>query len=360
LALPLRRIGHEALLRRHPQPPRVPGRRGGGEEIALAARAGVRTFMPPAAIAGILFQVLAGPSVTADLDGSGVPSTARLVSSARGVELEVADGRGTRVASTLLPLDPSRISSAALSTGPLGSAGALVEVAYPGRPGTTCRRIYRFREASLSPLPLRGPSGVLRECDDAGWVSRWERPVLDAPALWVRERSLATADGLERDVEAYAFAGFDLAIVPERSRPDIRGVAIPAWPDPVFYPRNDLLQTLFPRADVARLRSRPRLRIVSNQVEHRFDLRVLRRGEELVFPVCRAARTGEDEVLLTGEARGRTVRVRVKLGGTEEKSPVEVAAEGLGPDVDGYYVPVLRYREGGFELYPTAEDELAL
>jgi hypothetical protein len=247
-----------------------------------------------------------------------------------------------------------------LATGSLGSAGALLEVAFPRRPGTTCRQIFRFRETSLSALPLRGPAGVLPECDDAAWVSRWERPASDAPALWVRERSRATADGPERDVEAYAFAGFDLAIVPERSRHEIRGVAIPPWPDPVYYPRSELLETLFPRTDVARLRSRPRVRIVASQLEHRFELRVLARGEEHVFPICRAARTGEDEVLLTGEASGRTLRARVKLGGTEEKSPVEAAVQGLGPEVDGFYVPVLRFREGGFELYPTAEDELAL
>src|SRR5262252_1476376 len=123
LALPLRRVDQQAVLRRHSQPHRLPGRRGGGEEDALAARSGVRTFVPPAAIAGVLFQVLSGASVTADLDGSGAPSTARLASNARGVELEIADGRGTRTAAALLPLDPSRISSAVLATGSLGSAG---------------------------------------------------------------------------------------------------------------------------------------------------------------------------------------------------------------------------------------------
>jgi hypothetical protein len=320
----------------------------------------VRAFAPSAAIAGALLQILPGASVTGDLDGSGVPSTARVVAAGRAAEVEISDVSGRRLAASPLALAAERASSAALSTGSLGSAGALLEVAYPGGPGITCRRVFRFREGRLAALPIRGPAGPLPDCDDAAWVSRWEKPVSDAPAVWVRERSLATPEGMERDVETYAFAGFELALDAPSSRREIRGVPIPAWPVVVFYPRPELSQTLYSRLDVARLRSRPRVRIVASQAEHRFDVRVVRGSEEMVFPVCRAVRSGEDEVRLTAEAGGRTVRVRLEMGGAGEKLPVEAGVGGVGPDVDGFYVPVTRFHGEALQVYPSAEDELAV
>ena len=319
----------------------------------------MRAFAPSAVIAGVLLQLLPGASVTGDLDGSGARSTARVVSVPGGTQLEISDASGRRVASAPLAIPTEHAASARLSLGPLGSTGALLEVASPGDAGRTCRSILRFRDGHVAALPIRGPDGVLPDCDDAAWVSRWQKIAPDAPALWVRERSRTTADGPERDVEAYTFAGFELAFAPANSRREIRGVAIPGWPDIVFYPRPDLSETLYSRIEVARLRSRPTLRIVASPADHRFEVRILRGSEELVFPVCRATRGLEDEVFLTAEAGGRTVRVRVTLGGIDEKLPTEAGLAGLGRDADGYYVPVVRLRGGALQLYPSAEDELA-
>jgi hypothetical protein len=180
---------------------------------------------------------------------------------------------------------------AARSSGALGSAGALLEVSYPGTEGRTCRGVWRFREGRLARLPVRGPEGPLPDCLEPGWSYRWERPDQKAPALYVRERSLATPDGVANDVEVYVFTGFELAFTPASSHREIRGVPIPPWPDVVFYPRMALEDTLSSRFGLSRLRELPRLRILASQADRLFELRIEDpSGRTQTFPVCRATR----------------------------------------------------------------------
>jgi hypothetical protein len=322
-------------------------------------------FALPLAIAGViglLPQVAAGASVTADFDGSGSAESARLAVSGVATELEITDASGRRIAHARLPVPPSRADAVAFSVGALGSAGALLEVVYPGPDGRTCRGVWRFREGRLTQLPVRGPEGPLPECPGADWTYRWERPDPKAPALYVRDRSQATPEGVARDVEAYAFSGFELAFAPEMSHRDVRGVAIPDWPDVVFYPRAPLEETLPLRFELSRLRSVPRLRIVASQAEHRFELRLDEpSGRTRIFPVCAATRDRSgNEVHLTGEAEGRTVRATIELGGRDETLPVEAVLLGLGPPLDDFYLPVLRREAGALRVYPSAEDEIAV
>jgi hypothetical protein len=317
------------------------------------------------ALAGLTALLQAAPpppSLSADLDGSGASETARVIVSGDATELEIADASGRRIARAPLPLPASRADMAALSSGALGSAGALLEVSYPGTEGRTCRGVWRFREGRLARLPVRGPEGPLPDCLEPGWSYRWERPDQKAPALYVRERSLATPDGVANDVEVYVFTGFELAFTPASSHREIRGVPIPPWPDVVFYPRMALEDTLSSRFGLSRLRELPRLRILASQADRLFELRIEDpSGGTQTFPVCRATRgPAEREVHLIAEGEGRTLRVRVALGGLDPMVPVEAAVLGLGAPSDGFYVPVLRHEPDALRVYPSAEDEIAV
>lgn len=178
----------------------------------------------------------------------------------------------------------------------------------------------------------------------------------------MRERVFATPEGMARDVQAYAFSGFELAFAPERSHRDIRGVAIPAWPDVLFYPRALLEEALFSRYGLSRLRSAPRLHFVTSQAEWKFDLRVEDPdGRTDTLRVCAVTRgPAEHELRLTAEAEGRTARVTIGLGGLDEMFPVEAAVAGLGASIDNFYLPVLRRESGALRIYPSAEDEIAV
>lgn len=306
----------------------------------------------------------AGPtrSLTADFDGGGGAETARVTVSGAATDLEIADASGRTVAREPLSVPPSAAGAIAFSAGALGSAGTLLEVEYPSAQGVRCRSVWRFREGRLMRLPVRGPGGILPECVGADWTYRWQRLDPKAPSLYVRERAFATPEGTARDVEAYAFSGFELTFAPDRSHRDIRGVAIPDWPDAVFYPRALLEETLSSRYGLSRLRSAPQVRLVTSQADWKFELRVeYTSGRTRTFPVCAATRgPAEEELHLTAEADGQTAYVTVALSGWEEMLPVEALVVGLGTPMDDFYLPVLGRESGALRIYPSAEDEIAV
>jgi hypothetical protein len=297
----------------------------------------------------------APPALTADLDGQGERETAAAAVAGTNVALEIRDARGKLLARGSVPSPGQASPRVELTLGPLGSAGALVEAVVSGA-GGECRTLWRYRDRRLSRVPLLGASGPVPDCSLPEWKYRWERPVENAPALLMRERSRERENGVFREVEAYRYAGFRMEPDPGRSSSSINGVEIPGWRDAVLYTR-DLPDRLAGRYDLSLFRTEPRVRLFADRAQGIFELRVEDAARQRNFPITAALPgQGRRETLLTAGTEGAQIRVLVSGDGSV---PVEATVHGLDARLDHAYVPVTRQRDTGVRVYDSAEQELA-
>ena len=303
--------------------------------------------------AGALLQ--SPPVLTADLDGQGERETAAAAVAGRTVALEIRDVRGELLARESVPSTSQASPRVALSLGPLGSAGALVEAAVSGA-GAECRTFWRYRDRRLTRVPLLGPSGPVPDCGPSEWKYRWERPAEDAPALLMRERSRKRGNGIFREVEAYRYAGFRMEPDTGRFASSINDIEIPGWRDVTLYPRH-LPDRLAERYDLSPFRTEPRVRLFADRAEGVFELRVDDASRTRGFPVT-TARPGDSksDVLLTVGTESARIRVLVSADGA---IPLEATVQGLEARLDLAYVPVTRLKASGLRVYDSAEQELA-
>ena len=297
------------------------------------------------------------PSLTVDLDGDGT-NEGVTAESARGfVRLQVRDAAGRQVADAKAPSPAGDVVALSLTSGPLGSAGALIEVA-ASTDAMDCRTFWRYRDGALGSLALRDAAGqTLPACAaPGGWSSRWEAASGGRSAAWVRERTETVAGGPFEVREAYAFAGFSLDFDAERSATRIGGVPIPAWYAATLYSRS-ALEILYSRFRLEAMRSEPTLAIEADRRRGVFALRFDGPHGALVAPVDSYAVSSEGATL-GARAGDRTARARVRFaaGGTV---PLTVTVEGLGPDWDRTYSPAGAWRGGAREVFMSAADELA-
>jgi len=297
------------------------------------------------------------PSLTADLDGDGTNETVTAESARGFVRLQVRDAAGRRLADAKAPSPAGDVVPLSLTSGPLGSAGALIELV-AATDAMECRTFWRYRDGALGSLELRDAAGKnLPACaPPSGWTSRWEAASGGRSAAWVRERAETAADGPFEVREAYAFAGFSLDFDAERSSTRISGVPIPAWYAATLYSRA-ALEILYSRFRLETMRSEPTLAIEADRRRGVFALRFAGPRGELVAPVDSYAVSSEGATL-GARAGDRTARARVRFaaGGNV---PLTVTVEGLGPDWDRSYSPAGAWRGGAREVFANAADELA-
>lgn len=302
--------------------------------------------------------VALAPSLAADLDGDGREETVTAAPARGAVRLEVRDAGGRRLADAKAPAPEADVVHAALSSGSLGSAGALVAVT-ASTDAAECVSVWRYRDKTLSALPLRGADGKdLAACGPpAVWTYRWETEGEGRPAAFVRERSEKTAQGTLRVREAFGFAGFSLDADAKRSSAEIEGIPIPAWYDAVLY-STGALEMLYARFDLSRLRPEPTLTILADRKKGVFALRFSGPDGAVTAPVdAYAARKGE--ATLGARVGGKTAHVAVRLGGADGSIPIEVEVSGLGAPWDQVYGPAGSYHGRAREVFPSAADELA-
>jgi hypothetical protein len=297
------------------------------------------------------------PSLTADLDGDGSAETATAVPSRGSVRLEIRDASGRSLDQAKAPAPAGGVVPVTLTSGPLGSAGALVEVV-AATDVSECRTIWRYRDGKLAPLPIRDASGgALPECAaPAGWSTSWVPEGDGRPAAWVRERTQKADAGTLRIREAYAFAGFSLDFDSGRSSVDVAGVPIPSWYEATFYSR-PALESLYSRYRLADLRLEPTLRIEADRIRGIFALRFAGPAGTLVAPVDSYASIG-GTATLGARAGERAAHVAVRLGG-DGSVPSEIVVNGLGPEWDRTYAPAGSWRAATRQVFPSAADELA-
>jgi hypothetical protein len=293
--------------------------------------------------------------LTADLDGQGALENAAAVLRGGKVRLEIRDSRGKLLAESLVPAPEGSDPRVTITAGSLGSAGELVEVAAAAA-RTECRSLWRYRDGHLSQTPVLASGGPLPDCGPPGWSYRWERPSQEAPALYTRERSREKPNGLLRQVEAFRYTGFRLEAEPGHTSAWINGVEIPAWSEPVLYPR-EAVERLASRFDLSPFQSQPRLRLLADRTEGIFEMRIESRSSQETFPVT-AATSGpkKGEVLLTAGTQGIRVRVTLTADGSV---PLEAIVEGLGERLGGTYLAVTQTRRSGLRVYDSVEQELA-
>ena len=296
------------------------------------------------------------PSFTADLDGDGTSETVVAIPARGTVRIEIRDATGRRLAEAKAPAPPGDVVPVTLTSGPLGSAGALVEVV-AATDASECRTIWRYRDGKLTPLPIRDASGrALPDCaPPAGWIASWVREGEGLPAAWTREQTQKVDAGSLRTREAYGFAGFSLDFDPARSSSDVAGVPIPGWYAATLYSRG-ALETLYSRYRIAEMRSEPTLRIEADRARGIFALRFAGPAGTLVAPVDAYA-TGEGTATLGARAGERTAHVSVRLGG-DGSVPYEVRVSGLGENWDRAYSPAGAWEGRGRQVFLSAADEL--
>jgi hypothetical protein len=316
-------------------------------------------------VLAILFTIVAlaaaaaePATLTADLDGDGQAETATARLSRRTIHVEIDDAGGRRLASADAASPGAAAGPAALSLsiGPLGSSGALLEVAAAAA-GGECHSVFRFRGGTLSRLPLREGSRERSDCGPAeGWTVRWERPSQEAPSVLVRERTLESPTGAHREREVFAFTGFALELDPARSSAEIGGVSIPAWSERVLYTRM-ALEILKSRYDLSKFRSAPRLVIEANRARGVFAFHFSDKTGELVAPVTAFGPGAEAGTFKLSVRDGdKTAGVRAVV---RDRVVTEVIVSGLSPRWDAVYLPANKFTGGELEIFARAEDEVA-
>ncbi len=298
------------------------------------------------------------PSLTLDLDGDGTEETVTVAPGRGTVRVEVRDAGGRTLAEAKAPAPKGDVVSLGLTSGPLGGAGALVEVvALTDK--NECRTFWRYRDGALTRLPARDASGKpLPECaSPGGWTSRWESAGGGRPAAWIRERTETSAAGALSTREAYAFAGFSLDFDAARSGVQIDGIPIPDWYPAVFYSRA-ALEILYSRFGFDAFRAEPTLRIEADRRRGVFALRLAGPRRTLEARVESYAAT-PGTVTLGVRAGERTANVLMRFS-ADARVPLSATLEGLGPDWDRAYAPAGAWRGGARQVFPNAADELAV
>ena len=189
--------------------------------------------------------------------------------SARGfVRLEVRDAAGRKLADAKAPSPAGDVVPLALTSGALGSAGALVEVV-AATDAMECRHglaVSATARSTRAPAPRTRPA---RRCPTArrpaGWTSRWERASGGrSAALVARAHARPSPPAPSRSARPSRSPGFSLDFDAARSAARIAGVPIPAWYAATLYSRAalEILYARFrPRGDArgadARDRGRP-------------------------------------------------------------------------------------------------------
>ena len=297
------------------------------------------------------------PTLTTDLDGDGTNETAAAIPSRGAVRLEILDAAGRRVADAKAPAPAGDVVPVTLTSGPLGSAGALIEVV-AATDASECRTIWRFRDGKLAPLPIRDASGrPLPDCAaPAGWSASWAREGEGKPAAWVRERTQKSDTGTLRIRESYGFAGFTLDFDASRSSVEVGGIPIPNWYAATFYSRT-ALDTLYSRYRLDQMRREPTVRIETDPVRGIFALRFAGPAGTLVASVDAYSLVGGTVTLglRSGERAGHAA---VRLGG-DGSVPYEIDVTGVGPEWDRAYAPAGAWRGAARQVFPNAADELA-
>ena len=316
-------------------------------------------MITPLLLSVLLQAASAPPSLTVDLDGDGVPETVSATLHGKKIRIEVTDTAGKRRARAEAAAPESGAAQISLTTGSLGSTGALLEVS-ASTPVRQCRTIWRLREKELSPVPIVGKKGKLPECaPPEGWTDQWRKPREDAPADWIRERTRSVAQGEHLRTEVYQFSGFELTFDAARSTAKIDGVWIPDWSSETLYPR-PLLETLNSGFDLSAFKTNPRLRILADRDEGVLAIEVLRPSGVERLPIRRGdwdEKKSEWQLTVVQDKRPGYVRLRVS---SDQRHPVELSIEGLADDLRRFYVPISRRTSAGIEVFKRAEDQIAL
>ncbi|MDQ2870812.1 MAG: hypothetical protein M3S32_08725 [Acidobacteriota bacterium] len=312
----------------------------------------------------ILLLAAAAPAaapLTLDLDGDGTAETVTAAARGKNARVEVRSSpSGKVIAHADVPVPAAGASEVSLSAGSLGSAGALIEVVAAGAAGTEeCRSIWRFRERSLSRVPVTVRAGPLPDCGERGaWSYGWDGSAPDAPAQYRRERTRETPEGTHHQVESFRYAGFTLEPDPARTRAEIRGLVIPSWYPTRLYQKASL-EGLYARYDLSALKRGPRLQIVTDRSDGVFGVRIGPPGAEELLPVtARAPGPEKHDVVLTLGGRTPPVQLRITLAGGAPV-PGEAVLSGYSPAFDGFYSGAMHISEGKLRVFETAADELA-
>jgi len=328
-------------------------RQDGGH--GLSGRA-APAFLLALGLAVVPQTAIAPASVSADLDGDGTAETVTASPSRGGIRVQVSDARGRRIGEARAPSPAGDVVPFTLTTAPIGSAGALLEVT-ASTDASECVSIWRLRDRALASVPIRDASGrALPDCEAPGWTWRWESEA-GKPSELVRERSQKVDGGTLVTREAFAFAGFSLDAVPARSGGEINGVPIPAWYPETLFTRTSL-ETLYNRFGLDAMRREPELSIETDAARGVFVLRFRSGGTELVAPVDTYAVSGGDATL-AARAGEKTAHVTLHLSGSGLSVPLEARVEGLGAPYDQRYAPAGSWRGGARQVYRSAADELA-
>jgi len=297
------------------------------------------------------------PSLSVDLDGDGAPEQVSATAKRRAARIEVRSAAGGKVlARADVPAPRGKtdgIPEVTMSSGALGSAGALLEVVAASG-AQECRSLWRLKDKSL----LRVAAPGLTECMPRGeWSYGWEQPAEDAPAQYRRERTRETGLGPHHTVESFRYAGFQLELDPARSFSEVRGIRIPRWYAATLYPRS-ALDGLYAHYDLSALKKSARLRILTDPEQGIFSFRMLSAAGERTLPVTKVEHGDEpNELLLTLGSSETPVRARVALAG-KPGVPGEVTLQGAGPDLDVLYTPATLVTSAGLHVFATAEDAL--
>jgi hypothetical protein len=312
-------------------------------------------MITPLLLSVLLQAASAPPSLTVDLDGDGVPETVSATLHGKKVRVEVSDAAGQRRAHAEAAAPESGVAQIALTTGSLGSAGALLEV-FASTPVRQCRTILRLRDKDLSSVPIVGKKGKLPECAaPEGWMEQWRKTREDAPADWVRERTHSVAQGEHRRTEVYQFSGFELTLDASRSTAQIDGVWIPEWSSETLYPRQ-LMESLSSGFDLSAFKTNPRLRILADRDEGILAIEVLRPSGVERLPIRRGDwDEKKSEWQLTVLQGDRPGYVRLHMT-SDQRHPAELSIEGLDDDLGRVYVPTSRRTSDGIEVFMRAED----
>jgi hypothetical protein len=299
------------------------------------------------------------PSLSADLDGDGSAETVTAAPARGAVRLEVRDAPRKKKLAAKAPAPAEDVVRVSLTSAPLGSTGALLEV-LASTDASECVSVWRYHDAALTRIPIHDVSGrPLSDCEAPGvWSHRWERESPDAPSAWLRERTESVERGTLRRKEVFIFAGFSLDADPKRSAAEIDGLPIPSWYASRLYTRPGL-EALSRRYDLATFRSQPRLSILTDRDRGVFTLRFQTPGGEIVTPVeSFASVPSEHTASLVARTGETTFRTTVRLGG-DGSVPIEVRVEGLRRDLDVSYAPAAAWHGRVREVFASAAEEIA-
>lgn len=315
-------------------------------------------MITPLLLSVLLQAASAPPPLAVDLDGDGVPETVSATLHGKKVRIEVIDTARKRRARAEAAAPESGAAQIALTTGSLGSAGALLQVSV-STPVSQCRTIWRLRQKELSPVPIVGRKGKLPECTTPeGWTDQWRKPREDAPADWVRERTRSVAQGEHLRTEVYQFSGFELTFDASRSTAQIDGVWIPEWSSETLYPRS-LMESLNSGFNLSAFKTTPRLRILADRDEGVLAVEVLRPSGAERLPIRRGdwdEKKSEWQLTVVQDKRPGYVRLRIS---PDQRHPLELSIEGLDDDLRRYYVPISRGTSAGIEVFMRVEDQIA-